>query len=137
MLTGDSGGPKLLPAKSPALACFCRSSSLLLLHGLFPEHTSQVLGWAAVPVAVADMLATIAHALPAAGQEAMTRRLRGRWRKKGRGAQAKEGAWDAGADGAWLDKALCAGHGALHSLRCLSGEPQLTESMWAGNGLAS
>ena len=132
-MAGDTSGPKLLPARSPLLACCCRTASLLLLHGLFPEHTSQVLGWAAVPVAVADMVATIAQALPAAGQEAVTKRLRGRWRRKGKGKEHKGRAWDGEGDGAWLDKTLCTGHGVLHALRCLSGEAR--GSLNSANGL--
>lgn len=97
----------------------CRAGALLLLHVLFPDHTTHLLDWITVPVAVADTALTVAQLLPQPLQRAA--RAAG---ARGRGVCAD---WAAGLEAAHVPLGWLCGVGGLagaswHTLHALSGE---------------
>ncbi|WIA32106.1 hypothetical protein OEZ86_002957 [Tetradesmus obliquus] len=127
---GDgSDQPRLLPAKSAAAGFACRSGALLLAHALFPDHTRGLLGWLAVPVAVADGLEVLHSAVPPPARAAVAvrasrlkGRLQGRRSSSSSSSSSSSGGeegWDSGVG--WVDGTGGVVQGSLHALRCLSG----------------
>lgn len=110
--------PEVAPAPSPALGFACRTGALLLLHLLFPDHTTDVVSALAVPVACWDTATAVAQASPAPVRRAAARAagklggVYGRLERRGEARGLRLG---------WLRGAGGTARAGMHTLHSLSG----------------
>lgn len=117
--------PQLLHARSPAVGFAVRCGGLLLAQALFPEHTNQVLGCLAVPVAVADGIAAVSAVVPEVAKQAVAHRasrIKHKLQTPGRARARKACSGDGVTRNGWIDVSAGLVVGAMHALRSLTGE---------------